>query len=358
VFRDSKRLGRLGYPVTLDLRLVEPDQVGDGIDGPETDTSDDGVVCDADGEVVAYKILKAHPGDSRGVGLFPEAQRVDARNVLQWFQPERPGQLRGVTPLAPSLGIFSQLRRFTTATLTAAEVASYLSGVLELPDAGLDAEQLPFDVGGMDTVELVKGMLLTVPGGGRVSQFKPEQPTTNYQTFVDAKLREAGRCLNVPFGKMAGDHSRYNYSSGRMDDAPYWHDREIERSEMEAKVFRPLFWKWCEFAALTIPRLAAFKGQWWALRHAWHYDAKPSSDPVKDATGDELNLTNGSDTLAGIAARDGTTTDALLRQRRRDLDLFAKYGLPLPPWATGAAAPPRAPAEGPGSRQEEADALA
>ena len=37
-------------------------------------------------------------------------------------QPDRPGQLRGVTPLAPALPIFAQLRRFTSATLTAAEV--------------------------------------------------------------------------------------------------------------------------------------------------------------------------------------------------------------------------------------------
>jgi len=339
VFRDSKRLEKQGYPITLDVRLIEPDQVTDGFAGGLFQTTgDDGIVCDDDGDVEAYKILRFHPGDNRAysAGLTPD--RVSVENVLHWFQPERPGQLRGVTPLAPVLDIFAQLRRFTKATLTAAEVAAMLAGVMtsDMPaeDGSADADVKTFDL-----IELVRGMLVTLPAGRKVEQFKPEQPTTNYKMFVEAKLRECGRPLNVPFGKIAGDHSAYNYSSGRMDDAPYWHDRDVERQEIEAKVSDPLFWKWCDFARFVIPRLAAYQGKFWDLKHVWHYDAKPTSDPVKDATGDELNLTNGSDTLSGIAARDGTTARALLQQRKHDLDLYREYNLSLPPWASGLAAP-------------------
>lgn len=344
VFRDSKRLTKLGYPVTLDVRLIEPDQVTDGYMGQLfTVNGDDGVVCDDDGDVTHYKILRFHPGDNRGmlagVTLTPDV--VPVENVIHWYQPERPGQLRGVTPLAPVLDIFAQLRRFTKATLTAAEIAAMLAGVMTT-DAPLgEPGEQENEVATFDTIELVRGMLVTLPAGRKAEQFKPEQPTTNYQTFVNAKLRECGRPLNVPFGKMAGDHSNYNYSSGRMDDAPYWHDRDVERQELEAKVFDPLFWKWCDFARFVLPQWAMFAGRFWELKHVWHYDAKPSSDPVKDATGDELNLTNGSDTLSGIAARDGTTARALLQQRRRDLDLYDEFNLPMPPWATGIAAPVR-----------------
>lgn len=335
VYRDSKRLDRMGHPVTLDLRLIEPDQVTDGYGGTLFQaTGDDGIVCDEDGEVIAYRILKRHPGDNR-LGSVPfTPDEIRAENVVHWFIPDRPGQLRGAPPLAPTLPIFAQLRRFSSATLTAAEVAAMLAGVLK---SNLPAESSPLDNSEMwfDTIDLVRGTLLTLPPGTEAVQFRPEQPTTNYQMFVEAKLRECGRALNVPFGKMAGDHSRYNYSSGRLDDAAYWADRECERQALEAKVFDPLLYKWLDLARFALPALAAFKGRPWELRHGWHYDARPTSDPVKDASGDELNLTNASDTLAGIAARDGTTVEALLDQRKQEMAMFTKRGLPLPPWLAG-----------------------
>lgn len=356
---DSGRLTRLGLPVTVGLKLIEPDQVADPFTAYLTRaTGDDGVECDDQGEPVAYKILKSHPGDNRLGWQGLETDRVPAESVIHWFQPERPGQLRGVTPLAPALPIFAQLRRFTSATLTAAEVAAMLAGVLELPDsqmggaaAGDDAAQFE----AMDTVQLVRGMLLTVPGGGKVTQFKPEQPTTNYDTFVRSKLKEVGRAIQMPYGKVAGDHSLYNYSSGRLDDAPYWADRDVERDALQAKALDPWFYLWCDFARFALPGLAAFKGRWWELRHAWQYDARPTSDPVKDATGDEINLTNGTDTLADIAAREGLTEDELLDKRAETKRKFEERGLPLPPWLVGA---PAAPRPGDGQPQNPADARA
>lgn len=349
VFRDSKNLDRLGLPVTIDVKLIEPDQVADSSSpfGLGTSTGDDGIECDADGDVVAYRVLRRHPGDLRVYSGRDTADRVPAADVLHWLIPRRPGQLRGETPLAPALPIFAQLRRFTAATLTAAEVAAMLAGVLEMPVPAGEAANT--EVAAMDTVEMVRGMLLTLPAGAKASQFKAEHPTTNYEMFVSAKLRECGRCLNVPFGKMAGDHSRYNYSSGRLDDAAYWTDRDVERQAFEVKFLDPFLYRWLDFARFVIPELAAFRGRWWSLKHQWQYDARPTADPVKDATADELNLTNASDSLDAIAARDGTTVEALLDARKRTKEMFLERGLPLPPWLAGVTAPARTPVDGPQS---------
>lgn len=348
--KESKKFKRLGFPVELDLKLFEPDQVSHGVDYNwlhRNEKGDDGVVCDADGEVVAYKFLRSHPGDMRPFsGRAWEADTVPAEDVFQWFQPSRPGQLRGVTALHPALPIFAQLRRFTSATLTAAEVAAYLAGVLELPPelnpspvqaAAANGAQADL----YDTFELVKGMLITVPGGGRVSQFKPEQPTSNYEMVVNAKLKEIGRAINMPYGRIAGTFVEHTYSGGRMEEELYWGDRLTERAAMEAKFFNPFLRRWFDFARFAVPGLAAYKGRWWQLRHAWQYDAQPTADPVKDATGDELNLTNGTDTLADIAAREGMTEDELLDKRAATKRKFEERGLPLPPWLAGSPAPAR-----------------
>lgn len=345
--KESKKFKRLGIPVELDLKLFEPDQVSHGADFNwlfKNENGDDGVVCDADGEVVAYKFLKTHPGDMRPVaGKSFETDTVPAEDVMHWFQPTRPGQLRGVTPLLSALPIFAQLRRFTQATLTAAEVAAYLAGVFELPetmnppamrDGSVTAET-------MDTFALVQGMLVTVPGGGKVSQFKPEQPTSNYEMVVNAKLKEVGRAISMPFGRISGTFVDHTFSGGKMEEELYWGDRLIERQAMEAKFFNPFLYRWYDFARFALPALAAYKGRWWELPHVWQYDAQPSADPVKDATADELNLTNGTDTLADIAARMGMTEDELIAKRAETKRKFEAAGLPLPPWLAGNPAPAR-----------------
>ena len=344
VFYDSKKLNRLGLPITLAWKLIEPDQVASPF-GVEYKHGDDGIETDADGEPVAYSILKEHPGETT-FAFGNEATRVDAANVLHWFEPERPGQLRGNTPWESALPIFNQLRRFSNATLTAAEVASLLAGVMTNKNLPVDSETYLGELADQemwyDTVELVRGMLLTLPPGAEVTQFKPEQPTTNYAMFVEAKLREIGRCRNMPFGKMAGDHSRYNFSSGKMDDGLYWSDREIQRQGLEAKAFDPFLYKWLSFAQVyAIPALRKYDGAFWSLAHTWQYPARPSFDPIKDARADELNLTNAADTLTAIASRDGTTLEKLLDTRERELAEFKRRGLPLPPWLIGATPPLR-----------------
>ena len=340
---ESKRLDRMGMPVPLNIKLIEPEQVADpAFKYILTANGDDGIEVDEDGEPTAYKILRSHPGDNLAGYGYMKADRVSADYVHHWFCPDRPGQLRGVTPFAPALPIFAQLRRFTSATLTAAEVAAMLAGVMEMPDVG-PGDAVADDVGitTLSTVSLVRGTLLTLPNGAKASQFKPEQPTTNYEMFVNAKLRECGRMLCIPFGKMAGDHSRYNYSSGKMDDNQYWADREVERHAFETKFLNPFFNQWLDFARFVIPALAAYQGRLWQLKRAWHYDSKPTADGVKDATTDELNLTNGTDTPQAICERDGTTLEEVLDQRRDAMQMYEERGLPLPPWLVGNAAPER-----------------
>jgi lambda family phage portal protein len=343
VFRDSKRLARLGLPVTLDVRLMEPVQIADPLGSPylASNYGDDGVVCDEDGEVIEYKVLKYHPGSYRIGADFSKADTIKADDMLHWYIPERPGQLRGYCPLTPSLGIFAQLRRFTMATLSAAEIAASFAGVMTQDGALGNATEEVKTEDAYTTIDIVRAMLMTLPPGADIKQFEAKHPSTQYEMFVNAKLRECGRALNIPFGKVAGDHSRYNYSSGRLDDAPYWSDREIERQAMEAKFFNPFFYRWIDFARLALPALAIYRGKPWELKHSWHYDARPTSDPVKDATGDELNLTNATDTLAGIAARDGTTVEAILNQRKREMEMFEERGLPAPAWLAGSPAPVR-----------------
>ena len=73
-------------------------------------------------------MLKRHPGDS-GVFRTPvdDLAAYDtfaASSVVHYFRVDRPGQLRGIPDITPALPLFAQLRRYTLATIAAAETAT------------------------------------------------------------------------------------------------------------------------------------------------------------------------------------------------------------------------------------------
>jgi len=49
---------------------------------------------------------------------------VPANLIWHWFRVDRPGQVRGIPEITPALPLFAQMRRFTLATLDAAEAAA------------------------------------------------------------------------------------------------------------------------------------------------------------------------------------------------------------------------------------------
>ena len=167
---------RLPTRVTLDLKLVEADQVTTPDLNPLAPNAVDGIVFDEAGNPIEYHILKYHPGDARlPVVAVRDYDRVPAEAVIHWFRMDRPGQVRGIPDITPALPLFAQLRRFTLAVLAAAETAADFVGILytDAPASGEADAAEPFE-----PIELEKRALLTMPGGWKMSQLEAEQPTT------------------------------------------------------------------------------------------------------------------------------------------------------------------------------------
>ena len=149
--------------------------------------------------------------------------------MIHLFRRVRPGQARGIPEVTPALPLFADLRRYTYATIKAAEIAADFAAVIQTAANAYDSTTnavLPFS-----TTTIDRGMMTALPGGYQMSQFRPEQPTSTYEGFRDAILTEIARCLHMPFNKTLGSSASYNYSSAKMDDQTYWHDVKITRDE-------------------------------------------------------------------------------------------------------------------------------
>lgn len=330
-------------PVTLDLKLYESEQVSDPWDFGLDPLYVDGILSDANGNRLSYTFLKYHPGGTFAWGAYL-TEKFEARDVLHWYKPDRPGQVRGVPMLAPGLPLFAQLRRYTLATLTAAEVAATLAGVMKTnapADAGAEVE-----VTALQDIDLVRGALLTLPNEWDAVQFKPEQPVSTYSDFKGQILNEIGRGCGVPFNVVSGNSSGYNYSSGRLDHILYQKAVLAERARLERRILDPLFVQFifefirCSGLRAVLPALTMW-------RWKFHWDGFGTLDPQKDAQTDQIELSIGTTTLAEIHARKGQDWETAMRQRAAELSLAQSLetDLGLPPGSlSGLEAAPAAPA--------------
>lgn len=320
----------LPHPVKLDMRLVEADQVTDQtlVYNKQNDPNHvDGIYFDRYGNPESYTILHAHPGS----GLFAmptAASQVPAAQVIHLFRPSRPGQARGVPDLAPALPLFAQLRRYTLATVSAAETAANNAYVLSTTHPSLEAvntDGQPFEV-----IDLERNMATVMPEGWTATQMRAEQPTTQYPAFKNEIINEIARCLNIPFNVAALNSSSYNYASGRLDHQVYFKAIRIEQDIFARRVLSRLFEAWLAEALRlpnVLPRLSLAQQVALRDRTTWFWDGTEHVDPAKEAKAQELRLKNKTTTLAREYARDGRDWKQEIAQLAAEQTALESVGL-------------------------------
>ena len=307
---------RLGHEIKLDIRLIECDQVEGWFGNVGREDEIDGVRLDENGVPTHYRLLKQHPGDYRTLkGGSPLAgDWVSAKYMLHYFTSDRPGQVRGISELLPALSLFGQLRRYTSAVIETASRAAEISSVMHTDLMPEGAAELADPV---TIIEAERNAILSLPEGWKLTQLKPEQPTTQYGDFKSEIINEIARCLNMPFNVAAGNSSGYNYASGRLDHQTYDRSIEVRRQELQQQVLDPILRVWvAEYAArhsLTSEQAAEL------MDHEWHFAGRDHVDPAKEANADNVRLANGTLNYATYYARRGKDWKREERQRIREL---------------------------------------
>lgn len=286
--------------------------------------NDDGVHINVNtGRPVAYQIVP--PDDELqygGVSFASNVPPVPARYVYHWYMPRRSGQFRGVCEFTPALPLFAQLRRYDLATLTAAETAAMLAGIMKTTLPVAEATL----VADWTKTELERGTLLSLPEGWDAMQFKAEQPVAAYEQFVNCILRQIGRTLDMPFGVISGDSSKYNYSSARLDYTGYDERLKFDRQQLCIRILTPLFYTWLrEFLLVDSRARSKFKNG--MVTHEWQFTKRPSIDPRKDAQTSTELLANRTSNLAIECAKDGRNWEEVLVQRALEMKRMTELGL-------------------------------
>lgn len=322
---------RLEHPVKFFVRWVEAEMCGDPLLTPAAGQGTyrvDGITFDRAGLPVEYTFYTRHPGDTGLMSFAPlDTYRLPAERVVHWLDRDRFSQHRSIPEITPALPLYSQVRRYTLATLMAAEFAAMLAGVMKT-NAPAEEGQVT-QVNDWSFFELVRGALLTLPQGWEATQFRPEQPTARYGEFKREVLNESGRATGQPLNVVTGNSSGYNYSSGRLDHLPYHRSLRIERNDLRLLVLNPVFRRWYREALLAglIPDELPPIAEWsWA----WNWDGFDAIDANKDAIADDTRIKNGTATYAEILAEYGQDWREVFEQLAREKAFAEKLGLPWP----------------------------
>lgn len=236
--------------VRLNFSVEEADRVGEpfGALSKQAATQVDGVRYNAWNQPLAYCLLDSHPGSTLHA-MSRDGQWVAANQVIHWFRQDR-GWLRGVPELTPSLPLCALLRRYTLAVVRAAEIAADFAGVIETegPPAAVaftdGRGNIRDDASAFDAFPLDMGLITTLPWGYKLKQLAAEQPTTVYDAFVNALLREILRPLCVPFNVGVGSSQDSNMAAGTLDANIYRVSQEQERQSCEEAVLDKVMRLW------------------------------------------------------------------------------------------------------------------
>lgn len=258
LIRKRMRLASDGLPVPLQLQVLEADYIDTAKIGPVAGGGRivSGKQFDALGRCTGYWLFESHPGDPLSASKVA-SKLVPASDIIHLFDARRPGQMRGITRLAPIIARSRDLMLYEDAVLARKNLESRL-GVLA--SASVDAMGNPSDgATSVDAAKVADGDLGALPSGGitelppglNLTAFdpKPEGGTVEYLKW---QLHLIASGIGVPYEALTGDMNEVNFSSARIRIIDF--RRDVEQMQWTVLVPRMLnrIWQWfCEAANFT-----------------------------------------------------------------------------------------------------------
>lgn len=348
--------GRRAGPHGIQFRLIDIDR----LDTERNETLANGrvikmgVELDDAGRVLAYHVLKNHPGESGtfGSGATREYMRVLAQDAIHLFIPEWPEQVRGIPWMHAAMIRLWNLGGFEEAAVVNARVTASKIAVLQSNNAG----DSPINVAtGQDSVgnlltDSEPGQYWTLPDGYTLNNWSPQFPDAAVEPFVRACLRGAAAAVGMAHHSFANDAANVNYSTGRialLEERDMW--MSIQNWYIEHVCMR-MYDEWREAGVMV----GAFPQSWRDDAHAmvrWQPKTWGWIDPLKDMQGNVTALDAKLTSRTRIASEQGADYEDILDEIASENQMAEEKGVELQSMEP---APPSAPTP-PTDDDEEVD---
>lgn len=213
-----------GLPIPLQLQLLEIDW----LDSSKTmqyhgNQIVNGIEYNVLGVIVAYWLWDQHPGDTNHfIGSRNASSRIDAKSIIHLFSPNRPGQGRGFSRLAPVIARVRDLQLYEDAELARKNLETRLGVIASGDVASMVNPASTGDYNGVDHArqsgelgELSSGAITQVPPGTNLTLVEPKA-APGYVDYVKHQLHIIATGMGVTYEMLTGDMNEVNFSSARV----------------------------------------------------------------------------------------------------------------------------------------------
>jgi lambda family phage portal protein len=375
--RQRPRFDDEGFTVPLQYQVLEAEMCplfdATSFEGlPDGNYIRQGVEFNKRGRRIAYWFYKDHPGDAgpqsvANIGASVLV-RVAASQVTHVFEPLRPGQIRGVSLIAPVLARLRNIENYDDATLTRQQLANMLVAFIirKLPpmtgDEDLDAVTSPltggdegeegFDDVGRPLVGLQPGLVQELDDGQEVQWSNPPEAGTTYSDYMRTQHLGTAAGASLPYELFSGDIANVSDRTLRVIINEFRRLAEQRQWQIVIPKMCVVCLRWfCDAALLqgdiTVAEYDDIRRAEWAP-HGWTY-----IHPVQDPQGKQIEVDAGFRSRSSVIGERGDDPDEVDEERAADKEREDELGLtPPPPVAPGAAGGQQ---PGQGGSQDEQD---
>lgn len=314
-----------GLPVPLQVQILEPDFVD------HTKTEDlsgggyiiQGVEFNAIGKIVAYWLFDRHPGE---VGLLFrgfESKRIPADDILLVYEKKRPGQVRGIPRLAPVLLRLRDLDDYEDAELMRKKIESCFSVFVTSSDQSKSLGQESGEASGPRRNKVAPGQIEYLKPGETVD-FGSPSGSGGYSEYTRTQLRAIASAAGATYEMLTGDLSQVSYSSARIGLLEFRTGIEQFRwLTFIPQLLDPMMARWKLSAKL------AGKIKRADIAHEWTCPKWNWVDPVKDVTGELLEISSGLKTWSEGVKQRGYDPDEQLQALQAEREKIKAADLTL-----------------------------
>lgn len=320
-------------PAPVQVQVIEADFVPlfdtDQWPGmPQGNRIRQGIELNRLGKRIAYWMYREHPGDGHA-SSYPGADqliRVLASDVSHVFEPKRPGQLRGVSNLAPVLVRLRNTMDFEDAVLDKQKLANLFVAFVKraLPEQWDEIEfdamtGLPkfYNDTGTPMVALEPGIMQELRPGEDVTFANPPEAGTTFSEYMRTSHMGTAAGAGLPYELFAGDIKDISDRTLRVV-VNEWRRlcEQLQWQIVIPRICAPMVTWWAEAAVLSddlSPQLALE-----ALTPTWTPHGWPDLHPTQDIEGRIKARDAGFTSTSAVIARTGDDPRQVQQQIEED----------------------------------------